>query len=845
MAINIFTGAVSSNSSIAGNWSLGVVPTLNDGHVATWNASSPNCIINLDLNVNSFNSFAYTNTITITNTINTYGNITLGINNIFAGSSIIAIFTSCIFTSNGKTAPSITIAYNVVITLNGSAVFTNLQLNYPVIINKTTTETLSVLGFGGFDASSILSGTALVYIANNATFWGPAATIASDCYINGNVTIYPGTDISFSGTISYVSGTITSTNARMIFLAGATIYGFNNTNYIEHAVFQGTGVIGIGSDFYCRDLIIGNTTDVLHLIGDIDTKIFAQNLISKLTTGTCGDSGIINFNLNGHGCIMSASGISNYITEQTPLDNKFQNGVGTPPFYWNTPGNWSRGVVPTANDGFRVVIDNSSPTTITVNVAAVCNSISFQNTSSAYSIILTNSITSYGNIGLGISQITWSGTGGLILARSCMLSSPFNWGPKIRFSGQFNTYYHPTEIHLQGALTIIDNNITIVRSTSVGSGQFLCEGLVMTGNSLPSYLGGSTRTSEIKLIGGTWSGIGVVNNPIYFDADLYSKVSVTISGSVNTAEELNYVSGNIITTGSTVGITYPGDFNLTPNITFNNLTFNKAVPTCRVRTVSDLIMNGTLNILSTPANPITFVDNNIYCQNLSLGTGGAYYRVDLNNHTVFLPGAFTISIGNGYHEFYNGIIECYGINSAGAAPRGNVVIIVKGGSIISSSAFGINLSVTIDGSVSMGNVLMQGLGALSPYNFTLLSGSIISTGILTFNQAVNPSYIDLKGSTIQGIKLDTQSTNITLKSDLIINSISTVGSSKSIISDIPGTHRKLTLTTNNQDIGYTNFTDINAEYGKPIYTYKSTVSNCKNIASYNANSFSDSQISIN
>ena len=42
MANNIFTGAINSNSNVAGNWSLGVVPTNGDGNTAVLDASSPN-----------------------------------------------------------------------------------------------------------------------------------------------------------------------------------------------------------------------------------------------------------------------------------------------------------------------------------------------------------------------------------------------------------------------------------------------------------------------------------------------------------------------------------------------------------------------------------------------------------------------------------------------------------------------------------------------------------------------------------------------------------------------------------------------------------------------------------
>ena len=46
---------------------------------------------------------------------------------------------------------------------------------------------------------------------------------------------------------------------------------------------------------------------------------------------------------------------------------------------WNTPGNWSPSGVPLVGDDVTI----PSGRTVTVNVAAVCNSITFDNTSNA------------------------------------------------------------------------------------------------------------------------------------------------------------------------------------------------------------------------------------------------------------------------------------------------------------------------------------------------------------------------------------------------------------------------------------------------------------------------------
>ena len=61
MANNIFTGAINSNSNVAGNWSLGVVPTNGDGNTAVLDASSPNIkIVGSSLQVDGWDSSLFT-----------------------------------------------------------------------------------------------------------------------------------------------------------------------------------------------------------------------------------------------------------------------------------------------------------------------------------------------------------------------------------------------------------------------------------------------------------------------------------------------------------------------------------------------------------------------------------------------------------------------------------------------------------------------------------------------------------------------------------------------------------------------------------------------------------------
>ena len=83
MANNIFTGAINSNSNVAGNWSLGVVPTSGDGNTAVLDASSPNIkITGSSLQVDGWDSSLFTGDIDF-NDLNLIlrGDAIFGINN--------------------------------------------------------------------------------------------------------------------------------------------------------------------------------------------------------------------------------------------------------------------------------------------------------------------------------------------------------------------------------------------------------------------------------------------------------------------------------------------------------------------------------------------------------------------------------------------------------------------------------------------------------------------------------------------------------------------------------------------------------------------------------------------
>jgi hypothetical protein len=162
----IFTGAVNSNWGTAGNWDTGVLPSATGaGSDAIFNASSPNCTVNITTAVcRNLNFTGYTNTITMTN------GITVG------------------STSNANPGHTVTLSPTMGIAGTG-AISTRANGNTSLRSNGRVWPN----AFG---------------IANVAAFANPSVTLLDDWTINGNLFIAPGGSpvVTFSGAFTINAG---------------------------------------------------------------------------------------------------------------------------------------------------------------------------------------------------------------------------------------------------------------------------------------------------------------------------------------------------------------------------------------------------------------------------------------------------------------------------------------------------------------------------------------------------------------------------------------------------------------------------------------------------------------
>lgn len=179
-------------------------------------------------------SAGYTQTMTHNAVLTVAGSITLHTGYTIAGSSAITVSATGTITSNGKTWPnSFNAQASPTITLVGDFIvlgtLTAISINGTVVINKTTTEKITVGGLNTSNTNASINGTALIVI-NNGTWQSSSAvvngifsSVTIDCTVN-NVTV-SGLVFYSTGTLSYISGagSVTTTGSTLQFTGASTL----------------------------------------------------------------------------------------------------------------------------------------------------------------------------------------------------------------------------------------------------------------------------------------------------------------------------------------------------------------------------------------------------------------------------------------------------------------------------------------------------------------------------------------------------------------------------------------------------------------------------------------------
>lgn len=228
MADNLFTGAISNNWAVAGNWSQGSIPTATDTYTTRFDATSPNCTLGGSRTCNHINFTGYTGTLTMsTNSLSVSGNITLDTGLVVSGTGTLIANDTGSLTSNGY-------SWANGFSFNGTSKTFTLQDNWTVLgtvsVAGTTACTINNNGTaktfycsGGLSvATSNSSGTAK-FIMNGTGTLTASTYMQNDFEINTAGTITIGSAWRYStGTFTYTAGTVDTTTNSSTFHIGLT-----------------------------------------------------------------------------------------------------------------------------------------------------------------------------------------------------------------------------------------------------------------------------------------------------------------------------------------------------------------------------------------------------------------------------------------------------------------------------------------------------------------------------------------------------------------------------------------------------------------------------------------------
>lgn len=285
-------------------------------------------------------------------------------------------------------------------------------------------------------------------------------------------------------------------------------------------------------------------------------------------------------------------------------------------------------------------------------------------------------------------------------------------------------------------------------------------------------------TSTINLIGtGTWTNTST--------ATVNNNLTINTSGTITLGATTRYSTGTLTYTSGTVIGSQSTTFFSTCTLNTNPIIFGNIQPPVTNQT-------WTLN------------------SNLSAAT----YSLTNINHTI-----------NGSQmNIYNGVVS----TQTTLTLSGTTIFNINCPTISSTHTTGrFALPFTVATNTTLTGTLRYSTGT-----FSSTGGNITGSGVVLFG-ATTP--INFNGNSISNMTITNASaatftllSNLGITSNLTTNSTNTVRSS--FVSNLGGTQRKLTLSQGaTQDIGFTNFTDIDASGGQTIWVWKPVLSNTNNI----------------
>lgn len=482
---------------------------------------------------------------------------------------------------------------------------------------------------------------------------------------------------------------------------------------------------------------------------------------------------------------------------------------------WNSTTNWSDTSggaagfsVPTSADD--VIMDaNSAGAAITVNVSSNAKSIDATN----YTGTLTSNalLTVAGAVTLGSGMAT-AGTNILVVNTTATLTSNGTpWNGSLTFAGATQTFTLADDWTVNGNVAQGAGNSGTVNGNILNIGGSLTTGAAV-----------ADGTTSYKMIGtGTLSGTGSLRHPLTIN----TAGTITIGATTYGGASITYAAGTIAGTGlltlspvggvlsmDTSGMTWPGGITINLNCTITLLSDLNTVGLSYGGSTSNCTINGfnINNSGSFTAALNTTMQGTTVLNATGTGTwstagASANLRMGTNINT-----AGTITFGASF-KYHTGTLTYV---TGTVITTGNTLTIGGSATLNTAGITWNNITFTVNSTQTI-NSLLSATGTVTitavSINFTGTSGWTFGTFITTTG-----NHILTSGSTY------TITNNFTVTGTLANTGSFTASTSptKAILTLQPGA---------TQDVGFGDFTRIDASAGQTIWTYKGTVTTSFNI----------------
>ena len=686
--------------------------------------------------------------------------------------------------------------------------------------------------------------------------------------VSGNITLSPTMTITATGTLIATAATATLTSngkvwpSQLSLGAGANTYTLADAWTVGHLVtvsanaktLNGFSITTLGN-FTHPVGINGTTTIILGGTGTWSGSIAVANPFVINTTGTITISGSV-----------IVSGASFTHTAGAVITTG-----STVTFAGNTFSISTNGMI------FENVIMNSGNITCTLNNnITLTGSLSVTATTgtkviNGFTIFIGGSLTppASGNGFGGTTAIVLNGTG--TLAGGSAIGNPvtINTSGAITMTGAL--LFNGGFTHTSGTTITTGTTVSFGGTQNIDSGTTIWNNVTAVGGSVLTLLrdmnvtglftsGGTSKTmngfnlncaggftssatlsgtTNIIFTGGTWSGVGSINNNLFVNGG-----TVTISGSVQCNGNYTWQAGTVVTTGST--ITFGGNtqaLTFSPSTIWNNVTFSS--------------VTGTYTMLS-----------NMNIAGNFLSSGGASTKVIQGAYTIYVGGNLTVSAGTASYDttiVMNGtgtwshtvtlglsmdlIFDTTGTitldttndHIVGSVTYKPMIKYVKGTIITTGNTLSIRGDITFD---TLG-MTWNSMNVTSASNYIItLESTLNLIGDLTFSAAgaVTDTFAGDSGFVVAG-KLGTVGSGaagwnlqltpaITYRAGSLIFNEQDPSFTKLISSTVAGTRATLIIDGGTVSVVEVDFKDIDASGGKTIYTIGGAVTNSVNINSY-------------